>query len=194
MSVTHDTAHVAEAQSRLLYQYRTPNMLALVAAFVAGAQGLEDAIYALDAGRQLATARGKQLDLLGEMFGARRLGMTDSDFRIALQGTIAKNNSDGTARTVAGIIKLLTGADAVHLITPSSVAAPADSGYVSFAVYGAVTAPVVTAAITRTVAASVAAGIGIAYIAQASVPAFSFAGRQSWVGGFGVGTFAGLAH
>ncbi len=108
MLVPLDTTHVEEALSQLLQQYQgQPRLESLLTALVNQIQDLEDASYPLNAGRQLAFAVGQQLDGLGEIIGLPRNGLDDDTYRIFLIGTIAKNFSDSTIKSITTILLLL---------------------------------------------------------------------------------------
>lgn len=75
-------------------------------------QELENALFALDRGRQFFDgttfpAIGAQLDGIGEIVGITRNGLTDAEYLIFILGTIAENNSDGTTAAVLNIASLL---------------------------------------------------------------------------------------
>jgi hypothetical protein len=85
---------------------------AILATQVDEAQELEDAIYALDHGRQFFDgvtfpASGAQLDGIGELVGIARNGLTDAEYLIFILGTIAENNSDTTVAAIVNIASLL---------------------------------------------------------------------------------------
>lgn len=99
------TTHVQDALDRLLQQYRgRPNIQGLITAFAQHVQKLENALYPLDAGRQIFNAVGKQLDGLGEIVGIKRNGISDAEYLLFIYGTIAENFSDTTIPTIINVI------------------------------------------------------------------------------------------
>ena len=100
--------HIAIALSQLLQQYKGKERIeGVLSAIVRQVQDLEDGIFPLNAGRQLANAEGAQLDGVGQIVGLERNGMDDDTYRVFLIGTIAKNFSDGTLPVVLTILQLL---------------------------------------------------------------------------------------
>jgi hypothetical protein len=59
---------------------------------------------------------GKQLDVIGKIIGQRRLGLSDSEYRIRLKLRIAVNRSFGDPETAIALISALTGATRVQYI------------------------------------------------------------------------------
>jgi len=121
---TQITNHVQAALNRLLQQYKgQPNLAALITAFVDQIQDLEDAVFSLDAGRQLANAVGAQLDGIGQLVGANRNGLSDAEFLLEILGTIASNTSDTTIAKVAAITYIFFNPDSVILdeIFPAAI-------------------------------------------------------------------------
>ena len=112
MEATYIPDHVEVALSQLLQQYQGKQRVEdLLSALVQQIQDLEDGIYPLNAGRQLAYAVGVQLDGLGEIVGLKRNGLDDDTYRVFLIGTIAKNYSDGTIPVIKTILSLLYAAE-----------------------------------------------------------------------------------
>jgi len=104
MLTTKINNHTEAALARLLQQYKgQPQLASLITGFVDQFQDLEDAIYSLDEGRQLAFAYGKQLDGIGELVGIQRNGLSDLEYLIFILGTIAENFSNTTLPTILNI-------------------------------------------------------------------------------------------
>lgn len=82
---------------------------ALLYAFVKQAQSLEDLMIDMLNNRSLATAEGVNLDRIGEIVGASRAGLEDSDYRLIIYSQIAANNSKGRADDVMNALKVLVG-------------------------------------------------------------------------------------
>jgi len=79
----------------------------MVHAFAIPSQSLENVMASMLADRGLDTAGGVNLDRIGQIVGADRQGNTDEDYKIIISGQIAGNNSDGTARDLLAITKIL---------------------------------------------------------------------------------------
>lgn len=95
------TDHIAQAQNRLLTQYRDkPNFLKLIAVFAGRTQVVENAIWSVYTGRKLANAIGAQLDGIGRIVGLARSEIPqaadDEVYRVWLKSWIAINFSSGT--------------------------------------------------------------------------------------------------
>jgi hypothetical protein len=103
------TDHVQRAQDRLIYRFRKPNILALVASYASEVQELEDAITALRAMRVLATSEGVYLDVLGAIVGQPRQGRSDPHYRLWIAARAMANRSSGTTEQVIAIVKKLVG-------------------------------------------------------------------------------------
>lgn len=122
--------HVAQALARLLQQYKgRPRIAGMYTAFVDQIQDLEDAIYALDAGRQLwngtsSPAIGEQLDQIGTIVGISRNGLSDAEYLLFIFGKISENFSDTTIATILTVVGYLFQAEEVLLqeIYPAGVA------------------------------------------------------------------------
>lgn len=108
MTVTKTTTHVDEAKALLVEQFRgKPDLEALLSAFIAQVQDLEDVLFQLLENRWLDTASGVQLDGIGAIVGLERLGLNDDDYRTALRAQIRLNRSSGTIPDNTTILELL---------------------------------------------------------------------------------------
>jgi len=75
-------------------------------------QVLENAAFALDAGRQLFNgtsypAVGAQLDGIGQIVGISRNGLSDAEYLIFILGEIGSNYSNGTIPEISTLVSLL---------------------------------------------------------------------------------------
>ena len=130
MLVTKITTHTQDALGRLLQQYKgRPRMMSLVSSTAEQIQALEDAIFALDSGRQLwngttSPAIGAQLDGIGQLVGISRNGLSDAQYLLFIFGKIAENFSDTTVQTVLNVIGYLFQAQTlvVQEIYPAGIA------------------------------------------------------------------------
>lgn len=92
----HVTDHEARGAALLSEQFKSqPKLVALLKSWLAQVQALEDAAYQLQVQRALATATGKNLDVLGAIVGQSRGGRTDSQYRIWIAGRVLVNKSRG---------------------------------------------------------------------------------------------------
>lgn len=124
------TTHVQDALNRLMQQYKNkPRIAALYTSVLDQIQALEDAIFALDQGRQIwngtsTPAIGKQLDTIGLVVGIDRNGLSDAEYILFIFGKIAENFSDTTIPTILNIISYVFQAEKVLLqeYYPASIA------------------------------------------------------------------------
>lgn len=122
--------HVDDAMSRLLEQYKGKSGISgIISAMGEQFQDMEDTIFSLVLGREIATAIGAQLDLLGTIVNlAREPGQSDDRYRVLLYVKIGQNTSQGTPEKLISVYKLLTGADVVFYrnLTRASVTLSVD--------------------------------------------------------------------
>lgn len=110
MSLTIVDNQVETAIRRLLYQFKDkPNFEAFVTAFVQQFQDIEDVIGQLLTDRQVDTATGENLNILGRIVGQPREGRTDADYRIWIKARIQINKSSGLTEEIYNVLKLITG-------------------------------------------------------------------------------------
>lgn len=179
------TTHLADATSRLAQQYQGyPGITGLLQAVCLDIQNIENAFYALDAGRQIITPPvGLQLDNLGTLLGPARNGLSDAAYLALLLGSIAEDHSDGSAPALLHVAQTLYQATSVFLKTPNS---PGQVGKPRHAVVAlGVGSPQSTAAsqslIQQLLTNSIAAGVGLFYISSFNATgAFAMAGPQAW--------------
>ena len=114
-SIQHISTHIEDALLRLLEQYKDKEKLeGTITAIVQQFQDLEDTTFSLVVGRELATAVGVQLDLLGTIVDLDRVsGQSDARYRTLLYVKIGQNTSQGAPEKLISVYKLLTGADIV---------------------------------------------------------------------------------
>lgn len=110
MLATQITNHVQAALRRLLSQYQDRRYIAgFYTGLVEQIQDLENAIFALNAGRQIwdgntTPAIGAQLDGIGQIVGVARNGLPDDEYILLIFGKIAENFSDDTVTAVLAVI------------------------------------------------------------------------------------------
>ena len=175
MLVTQITTHVSDALGRLLQQYQgKPRMMSLISGPAQQIQDLENAIFALDAGRQLwngttSPAVGAQLDGIGQLVGIERNGLTDAQYILFIFGKIAENFSDTTVQTILNVIGYLFQAQTlvVQEIYPAGIA---------FEVFGSSIPPSLWPTANSLIQAALGEGIQLVFgAASSSTNVFRFA-------------------
>ena len=109
---------------RMLSQWDDkPIIRGLFQSYLQGVQDVEDMWFQLMNERDLVSAIGAQLDILGSIVGEDRLGRDDEDYRDAIYNRIAINTSDGTPPKVTEILKLISGGSEAKIMEyfPASV-------------------------------------------------------------------------
>ena len=110
MTLVISTEHVETALTRILYQFKDkPKFEAFITAFVQQFQDIEDAIGQLLTDRQVDTATGENLNILGRIVGQAREGRSDADYRIWIKARIQINKSSGLTEEIYNVLKLITG-------------------------------------------------------------------------------------
>lgn len=108
MSIEQITDHIAQAKALLITQYQgQPNLEALLSAFIAQVQDLENMLWDLIDKRILSAATGDQLDILGSIVGQKRLGYDDDAYRLLVRVRILLNTSSGTPDNILTVVNLL---------------------------------------------------------------------------------------
>jgi hypothetical protein len=113
------STHVSDGLGRLAEQYKNrPLIKAIHSSNYEQIQLLEDAIFEIDAGRQLwngtsSPAVGQQLDNLGVIVGISRNGLPDSQYLLFLFGQIAQNFSDTSLSDIGTVVGYLFQADLI---------------------------------------------------------------------------------
>jgi hypothetical protein len=103
--LVQNTQHGAEAISHLIEFFRNgPRNQALLAAVGVQLQEVEDALWQLYTERNIETAIGAQLDILGRIVGELRGDRADEDYRAAIRVRILVNSSDGKAEQLIAIV------------------------------------------------------------------------------------------
>jgi hypothetical protein len=95
---------------------RAPNLNKYVEAFALQVQDLEDAITEVMLQDLLTFAEGENLDTIGDLVGAPRLGLSDEDYREAIEFQVFVNHHKATPENLAEICRRLCGATAVEYI------------------------------------------------------------------------------
>ena len=100
-------AHSADAQARVLWQYRqAARLLALLTGHTDELDSLEPVTWEVFAERYPTTAVGDQLDVLGRIVGVGRDDMTDDEYRPLILTKIRANRSNGTIPDLDDILEV----------------------------------------------------------------------------------------
>lgn len=107
---TKITEHAAQAVELLMVALRNKTRVAAIAsAFGTQAQAIEDALFDV-LSVTLDNAVGDALDQAGQLVGAPRGTLDDTDYRAVVRATIRARRSSGTGPDVIAVVKLAIGA------------------------------------------------------------------------------------
>lgn len=110
MNLTYIPDHADKAEANLLYQFRTKrNIVALTRALAAGVQACEDEVFDVIMGTEFSSAVGVNLTRWGELVGAPRNGLTDSEYRPFIRGQVLANRSTGKPDQLIRVFQEVTG-------------------------------------------------------------------------------------
>ena len=116
MSLPIKKDQVAEGLGRLISLWKDkPNIQGLVTSYLREVQELEDVWFQLLNERNVFTAIGAQLDVIGTYVGESRDSRNDDDYRDAILNRVARNNSDGTPESIIQLISAATGSPVVQI-------------------------------------------------------------------------------
>lgn len=130
--VTLPVDHVQAALDRLPHQYRErcgepgeSNTQKLIRVLMSPAADLENALLAVLASRNVDTAVGFMLDLLGKLVGRPRAGETDDEiYRRYVKAQISANKSDGLINDIIAIADLvMSDENAIAILHNDGIAA-----------------------------------------------------------------------
>lgn len=97
-----------EAESLILHQFaRSPKLNGLVRCLVKPFQYVLDTIEGLHRGRYIDNAYGQRLEVLGDIVGQPRRGMSDDDYRAWINVGIKLNIGSGTPENILAILNIL---------------------------------------------------------------------------------------
>lgn len=103
--------HCADGLELLLEQFKDkPRLAGVLCAFLEQVQEVEDATWQLLTERDLDTAVGAQLDMLGRLVGEERRGRTDDQYRPFVRARILINRSNGLPEEILTILRVVLGA------------------------------------------------------------------------------------
>lgn len=109
---------IARARGRMLQQFKreeAPNLDKLLQVLIAEIQEAENELYELRVLRSVSTASGEQLDVLGDLVGIDRNGLSDIDFRNEIFLQIAINNGGGQEPVLSALLSNLTDATVIDI-------------------------------------------------------------------------------
>jgi len=110
------TTHISDAEERLLQQFKEkPNFKALLDAFHAQIQELENTFNDLYVQRVINAASGKVLDDMGTIVGQSRIGFDDTRYRSLLLAKVGENTSQADPEKVIQVVKLLAVANLAQI-------------------------------------------------------------------------------
>ena len=114
--------HVTRGLTKLIARYRKPRYQALATCYLARIQEIEDAIWEIIDGRNLADAVGKQLDILGTIVGRGRNDLSDDLYRLTIRTQIRINRSQGLSRDLTDVLNLSVSEDTPKAYYESAIA------------------------------------------------------------------------
>lgn len=104
---------IKDAEEKLLHQFEKSSKLkGLISSLILPFQEAMSHIDNLHYGRYIDAASGPTLDVIGDIVGQPRLGMSDDDFKPWIKVRIHLNNGSGTPESVLAILIILFGAKA----------------------------------------------------------------------------------
>lgn len=110
MTLEHITDQEARGAALLTEQFKyKPDLVALLKSWLGQIQAAEDAIAAVLVQRQLATAQGVNLDVLGAIVGQPRGGRSDRLYRVWIAARVLVNRSSGLTGQIIAIATTLVG-------------------------------------------------------------------------------------
>jgi len=116
MAIEKITDYKERALDRLLLQFKDkPNFESILTIFSEQIQELETIFCQLIEQRNLNTATGQTLDLMGTIVGQDRLGFDDTFYQSLLKAKVGENTSEGDIDKIITIVQFLTGANLVDL-------------------------------------------------------------------------------
>lgn len=166
-TLAHETAHVATGLARLARQFRKPVIQAVLSAYLAEVQAIEDAFWALII-LGIDNAQGAHLDQLGALLGEPRQGLGDLAYRNLVRARAVSNRSRGTYTDVRDTLR--ASLDGVNYTLDPSYPAGLLADLATFPGAG------LPARIGALVRRATAAGVGVAIVSPAAAgDTFAFA-------------------
>ena len=107
------------AKNLLIEQYKNkPNINYILEAIISPFQELGIVLEEIIESRNLDTANGYSLDMIGDRVGVERGTMSDNEFRLEIKFQIILNRSNGEPETLIYALKFLANATIVHYSEP----------------------------------------------------------------------------
>jgi len=98
--------HVEQGMSRLITQWKDkPVIVALLKSYLIQHNEIENACFQLLENRSIYNAAGVNLDIIGALFGVRREGMSDEEYRAIILLRISQLNVDGTTEVFMNVLR-----------------------------------------------------------------------------------------
>jgi len=171
MATEQNTTHVLQALDKLPIAHRgKTNIAHFLTALVTPIQEVENALWQLYAERNVDTAIGAQLTLVGKIVGQSREGVTDDDiFRRYVRARISVNRSKGTLSNVFTVADLVLDDESLSLIWDPGVVA---AGHLR--VQGGTVTDALAEVLIGFLRDTVASGVRIVTITQAVADSDSF--------------------
>jgi hypothetical protein len=105
--ITQSPDHADRGVAKFLEQFKNdPGLDAVTRSYLNRVQELENAIWEVILIRGIDLSEGVGLDVIGRVVGRARLGLIDSDYRIALRAQIRINRSSGTPEDLIAVAVL----------------------------------------------------------------------------------------
>ena len=170
-----------------------PRWAALLAAFGAQGQGVEDALWQLLTETPLWAATGATLDAYGTLIGQPRLGLSDDIYRAVLWGFFAASASQGS---IDDVVQVTSAVAQAFLTTVKYFQGTLASYSLQFEQALPITPGSDYARrIRQAIVTATCAGVGVGTIAPYTTPAFGLGATDgshaSYIGGLDIGHLSG---
>ena len=113
MAVAEKQDHVEIAKQLLSQWESSPKIMGLVESYMRGFNTIEDILFELLDNRNIYTAVGVQLDIIGFLFNEPRNNRVDLVYRSAILGRISQLYADGTTEKFLESLRVISGSDLV---------------------------------------------------------------------------------
>ena len=115
-----DIEYQQNAIDLLLPQFsESDNIKAILAGWLSPAPQFQKTVNDIIASRNIDTAEGTQLDLLGKLLNVYRMDMSDDDYRIDIKRQIIINRANGTLNNFIELMGLVLPEDAIYEVVES---------------------------------------------------------------------------
>jgi hypothetical protein len=186
MTVEHNTEHVAQGLSALIYDLRQPKLQALATSYLTEVQELEDALWSLYLGTMVDGAIGASLDDIGALVGQAREGRADAIYRIWIRARVLGLRSSGRPGELTRI---------AHAVLPPTLRVELVEEYpaaLSIRLHGVID-HALGAALSELLQLAKAQGVRLVVTYQTTTPfryAVSGASEMASINGYGAGGYA----